>query len=67
MTENDELEKRGRGRPKKRESYDRTIKARVTEDEYILLHDLESEFDISTSEVIRRALRTYHNIKMKYR
>lgn len=58
---------RGRGRPKKDGSYDSVLKVRVSPDELYLLQDLEEELDVSRAELVRRAIRAYHNLKMKYR
>lgn len=60
--------KRGRGRPKKDEgTYDYVFKVRLNEDQMYLLQDLEVELDLSRAEIIRQALETFHNIKIKWR
>lgn len=60
--------KRGRGRPKKEENtYDYVFKLRLNEDQMYLLRDLEVELDLSRAEIIRQALETFHNIKIKWR
>ena len=58
---------RGRGRPKKESSYDYVLKVRISEDELLLLQDLENEFDLTRSEAIRQAIQTFHNLKIRWR
>lgn len=61
------IRERGRGRPKKESSYDYVLKVRISEDELLLLQDLENEFELTRSEVIRQAIQTFHNLKIRWR
>jgi hypothetical protein len=60
--------RRGRGRPKKDSGvYDHTVNVRLNDEQMALLHDLEYELDMNRTEVIRKALETFHNIKIRWR
>lgn len=57
--------KRGRGRPKVNESRKNSHSVRFDDDEEAMLNHLEVESDDSKSDIIRKALRTYYQIRTK--
>lgn len=67
MVDEDIEVRRGRGRPRKEEVYEYMVKVRLSEEQWDLLRDCEEELDMSKSEIMRKALETYHNIKLRWR
>ena len=62
-----EENKRGRGRPPKNgDTYDYVLKVRLNEEDMYRLKNLEGELDMSRAEIVRRALETFHNIKIRW-
>ena len=59
--------KRGRGRPKKNDTYEHVVKVRLNDEQWYLLQECVIETNMSQSDVMREALETYHNIKLKWR
>ena len=64
MKEN-EIVKRGRGRPRKEGSYKETISLRLEDKDMDILRHLEIESDDSRSDILRKALRTYYHLQSK--
>ena len=54
----------GRGRPKLKEPKSKTVKIRMTEQEYENLHELSDSMEISMSDVIRMGLKLLISRKM---
>lgn len=63
-TENDET-KRGRGRPKKEESRRKVYGVRFSEDEETMLKHLEIETGMTTTDLVRKAVKLYYNYTVK--
>lgn len=63
--EGETLMKRGRGRPKASDSRKNPHSVRFDDDEEAMLTHLEVESDDSKSDIIRKALRTYYQIRTK--
>ena len=61
----DSEEKRGRGRPKKKDSRRNTHTVRFDSEEEAMLDHLEVESDDSISDIMRKALRTYYKIQSR--
>lgn len=59
------FEKRGRGRPRKEESYSEMICTRLDDKDMSMLRHLEIESDDTRSDIMRKALRTYYHIRSK--
>ena len=57
--------KRGRGRPKKEESYTEMICTRLDDKDMSMLQHLEIESEDTRSDIMRKALRTYYHIRSK--
>lgn len=57
--------KRGRGRPRKEGSYNRTLKFCASDDHEYMGKSLEDELDKNRSEVLREALETLYRFKIK--
>ena len=61
----DSVLKRGRGRPRKEESYTEMISLRLEDKDMDMLKHLEIESDDTRSDILRKALRTYYHIRSK--
>ena len=65
--EDEELQpRRGRGRPKQDDTYDYVLKVRLSEEDLYRLKNLEGELGMSRAEIMRKALETFHNIKIRW-
>jgi hypothetical protein len=57
----DDVVKRGRGRPKKRDDNSERFEIRLSKDERAMLEHMEIESNKTKAEHIRKALRMYYN------
>ena len=55
------------GRPKSESSKNRAVKARLSEEEYSMMLEIQSETGELFSEFIRKAIRFYYNFYRKTR
>ena len=67
MMENDILERRGRGRPRKEKPFERVVTLRLNEDLWYKLQECVIVEDMSQADVLREAVEMYHNVKVKWR
>ena len=61
----DDLVKRGRGRPKTGRAREKISAVRFDEEERAMIEHLEIETDMTLTEIVRKALRTYYRIESK--
>lgn len=59
--------RRGRGRPRKEESYDRRIRFLGDEEHDYMLETLENDLEKSASEILRDALEMMYKIEVEWR
>lgn len=65
--EDNNVMRRGRGRPKKNESFDRTFTFLGNEEHEYMRDALADELDKSGSEVLREALEMMYKIEVEWR
>lgn len=65
MEDNNNVVRRGRGRPAQETSKKRFCGVRLDDEETEMLNHLEIEFGFSASEIFRNALKMYYNYMIR--
>lgn len=65
MTNDNDAQKRGRGRPRTDGARRKTTGIRFDDEERAMIEHLEIETGMNMTEIVRKALRTYYPIQVK--